>query len=459
MPPKNQTQRIDDLLGGVTEELLLGDPQHFQDNSIRVERLLLEMVRPDPVQPRRVLPESLHIAFHTSRLTPTQALRELVQLIQVAARQRGRPFNNVLELPPNPDDEGDEDQSVHLSPEEQLLHDLVNLAITIRDDGQVNPLTQLGLVPEVLTMTFDLEHIRSRNPIEEVVAEKFALKKSGSRFVGVEHDSLVVTPSNGMYFWNSRGEHGDVFDFVGRHLLSHGAWNNRDAAQFMEAVRYLAHRAGITLEENINFKKSAAWAERQFVQRLHETLLNTPASLTYVTEKRGWQSSTIKATRLGFMPQDKRPLLADLNLSDSWQAVIQKFPPNMIVYIHTERVRLTYLSGRSIEGKKHYNPPRDIIGERQPYYNHLYSPQAEQVVIVEGQADAITFGEWGIAAVAIGGMQASVELLKRLKAHSRLFVALDNTDDARAKSRSLSLTLKGETYLPVLPVEVKDVNE
>jgi len=308
-------------------------------------------------------------------------------------------------------------------------------------------------------MSFDLEQIRSRNPIEEVVAEKFALKKSGSRFVGVEHDSLVVVPNTGFYFWNSRGEQGDVFDFVGRHLLSLGAWNNHDAAQFMEAVRYLAQRAGITLEENINLKKSAAWAERQLVQRLHETLLNTPAALTYVTENRGWQLTTVKAAKLGFMPQDKRPLLADLNLSDNWRMVIQKFPSNMIVYIHTERGRLTYLSGRSIEGKKHYNPPRDIIGERQLYYNHHYSPQAEQVVIVEGQADAITFAEWGIAAVAIGGMQAADELLKRLKAHTRLFVALDNTEDARAKSRSLALILKGETYLPTLPVDVKDVNE
>jgi hypothetical protein len=141
MPPRNQTHRIDDLLGSVTEELLLGNPQQFEDNSIRVERLLLEMVRPDPVQPRRVLPEQLHFAFHNNRLTPTQALKELVQLVQIAARQRGRPFNNVLELLPNPDNESEEDQSVHLSPEEQLLHDLVNLAITIRDDGQVNPLT------------------------------------------------------------------------------------------------------------------------------------------------------------------------------------------------------------------------------------------------------------------------------------------------------------------------------
>lgn len=308
-------------------------------------------------------------------------------------------------------------------------------------------------------MTFDLEHIRSRNPIEEVVAEKFALKRSGSRFISVEHDSLVVVPNTGMYFWNSRGEYGDVFDFVGRHLLSLGAWNNRDVTQFMEVVRYLAQRAGIALEENINFKRSSAWAERQLVQRLHDALLNTPAALAYVTEKRGWQSSTIKTARLGYMPQDKRPLLADLNLSDNWRTVIQKFPPNMVVYIHTEQGRLTYLSGRSIEGKKHYNPPRDIIGERQPYYNHLYNLQAEQVVIVEGQADAITFAEWGIAAVAIGGMQAADELLKRLKGHPRLFVALDNTDDARAKSRKLALTLKGETYLPSLPAEVKDVNE
>ena len=156
MPPKNQTQRIDELLGSVTEELLMGNPQQFEDNSIRVERLLLEMVRPDPVQPRRVLPEHLHFAFHHNRLTPTQALKELVQLVQVAARQRGRPFNNVLELLPNPDDESDEDPSVHLSPEEQLLHDLVNLAITIRDDGQVNPLTVVD-VSQGVTQQFRIE--------------------------------------------------------------------------------------------------------------------------------------------------------------------------------------------------------------------------------------------------------------------------------------------------------------
>jgi hypothetical protein len=122
-----------DMLGG-------GDFDIMQDNSCGWSALLLEMVRPDPVQPRRVLPERIYQAFHANRMTPTQALRELIQTAQLAARQNGRPFSNVLDLLGNPDDEN-EAEAPQLSPEEQLVRDLVNLAVTIRDDGQVNPLT------------------------------------------------------------------------------------------------------------------------------------------------------------------------------------------------------------------------------------------------------------------------------------------------------------------------------
>jgi hypothetical protein len=156
MPPKKASTRIDDLLASVTADLLEGGTQTFQDNSLRVERILLEMVRPDPVQPRRILPEQIHIAFHSQRLTPTQALKELVHSVQVAARQRGQPFQNVLELLPNADDEREEDVEAKLSPEEQLLRDLANLAVTIRDDGQVNPLTVVD-VSQGVTRLFRIE--------------------------------------------------------------------------------------------------------------------------------------------------------------------------------------------------------------------------------------------------------------------------------------------------------------
>jgi hypothetical protein len=155
-PNNGNTSRMDDLLASVTGDLLTDVPQAFADNAIRVERILLEMVRPDPVQPRRVLPEHIHLAFHTNRATPTQALRELVQIVQIAARQRGRPFNNVLELLPNGDDEREDETTTALSPEETLLRDLVNLAMTIRDDGQVNPLTVVD-VSQGVTRLFRIE--------------------------------------------------------------------------------------------------------------------------------------------------------------------------------------------------------------------------------------------------------------------------------------------------------------
>jgi ParB-like chromosome segregation protein Spo0J len=81
----------------------------------------------------------------------------LVQIVQVAARQQARPFSNVLELLPNTEtDEENDLPEIKLSPEEQLLRDLVNLAVTIRDDGQVNPLTVVD-VSQGVTRLYRIE--------------------------------------------------------------------------------------------------------------------------------------------------------------------------------------------------------------------------------------------------------------------------------------------------------------
>lgn len=153
---RNKREINTSLLDTVTADMLGGGDLNFlQDNSLRVERILLELVRPDPLQPRRVLPDQVYQAFHGDRMTPTQALRELIQSAQLAARQHGRPFSNVLDLLGNPDDDNSEELPA-LSPEEQLVRDLVNLAMTIRDDGQVNPLTVVD-VSEGVTRLFRIE--------------------------------------------------------------------------------------------------------------------------------------------------------------------------------------------------------------------------------------------------------------------------------------------------------------
>lgn len=154
---RNHTEKLDALLASVTEDMLgEGDLQQFQERGLRVERILLELVRPDPIQPRRVLPARIYHAFHDNRVTPTQALRELVQAAQMAARQKGRPFDGLLDLLPDSNADDEDEHEAPLSPEERLLRDLVTLAITIRDDGQVNPLTVVD-VSEGVTRQFRIE--------------------------------------------------------------------------------------------------------------------------------------------------------------------------------------------------------------------------------------------------------------------------------------------------------------
>ena len=79
-----------------------------------------------------------------------------MQAAQIAARQRGRPFDGLLDLLPKADDENDDEDKTASSPEEILLRDLVTLAVTIRDDGQVNPLTVVDIT-EGVTRLYRIE--------------------------------------------------------------------------------------------------------------------------------------------------------------------------------------------------------------------------------------------------------------------------------------------------------------
>ena len=142
MARKKNTDAASALLNSVTADMLGGyDTESLaQDNGLKVERLLLDLVRPNPLQARRVLPDRVNVDFHSEKMPPSQALRDVVKLAQIAAKQNGRPFSNVLELLGNPEDQNATEPSA-LTPIEGLVRDLTNLAVTIRDDGQVNPLT------------------------------------------------------------------------------------------------------------------------------------------------------------------------------------------------------------------------------------------------------------------------------------------------------------------------------
>ena len=108
-----------------------------------------------------------------------------------------------------------------------------------------------------------------------------------------------------------------------------------------------------------------------------------------------------------------------------------------LVYPHIYGGRVRYLSARNIlgaeinkEGRevKSFNLPKELAGDRQTYYNHEYAPRAEVCVVVEGQADAITLGQWGKPAAAMIGTAWTDQervLSELRKRHQRLYLGMD----------------------------------
>lgn len=277
----------------------------------------------------------------------------------------------------------------------------------------------------------DIERIKEANPIEEVVEEEFRLRRSGRYFRGVEHDSLVVDPNKQAFFWNSEGKSGDVVDWI--------QWRKR--TDFKGAVEWLCQRAKL---EPPRWGEQGAQQTRS-TRMMHDALTvacryfvrvlrKTAAAIEYC-RGRGWSDEVIQQAGLGYHDGDRKELLGELNLygigeSDPAARAILGIPEGMLIYPHVWGGRVVYFTTRmaSTAEKRHWNPPADWVGDRQPYYNHQYSPVEELVVVVEGQADAVTLAQWGIASVALAGVSPSADLLKRLKKHRTVVLGLDSDE-------------------------------
>jgi hypothetical protein len=73
--PKRNTQALSDLFKQAGEGAQIinnGAVEVQNDDTLRVQYLNIQLLRPDPVQPRRILPHDLHTAFHSQQISPTK---------------------------------------------------------------------------------------------------------------------------------------------------------------------------------------------------------------------------------------------------------------------------------------------------------------------------------------------------------------------------------------------------
>ena len=311
-----------------------------------------------------------------------------------------------------------------------------------------------------------VEEIKQHVRIEDIINEDCPLSGRHGRYLRcVEHDSLIVDTHRQWYYWNSEKEWGDVITWI----MKRKGWD------FRRSLEFLAQKAGIPLRySDEQIKRIAAVRRRETAfavatRLMHEWLLHDADALEYA-HARGWTDETIKEALLGFTGRNTATAAQSLRAAfkregidpespeaiailgfrgdvNGWAKrhnvtplehwVSKGFIPGLIgrrrlVYPHFVFDRVVYLSARNILGDdervKSYNLPAALVGERKPYFNHVYRYDADELVIVEGQADAISLAQWGIPALATAGTNWNdfAELLQQLKnRHAAVYYAMD----------------------------------
>jgi len=327
-----------------------------------------------------------------------------------------------------------------------------------------------------------VERVKEAVRIEDVIEESgISLARRHGRYMRGqgENDDLVIDTMKGVYHWHKRSEHGDVFNWV----------MNRTGMDFKSALEELCRRANLPApqwsREELDRRKASR--EKEDILGVAQAvfarwLKNDPEAWGYCTG-RGWTEETIEAAGLGFSGRAAAAEFADMKgefamheidlehpaavavlgfrgdvteWGRKWMVEVQanwvewKLAPGMmgktrLCYAHFWGGRVRYMTGRNIlgaevneEGRtiKSWNMPKALMGERTLYFNHAYRGNAEEVVLVEGQADAVTLGQWGYAAIAWAGTgwKDHEPFLREMgKRHKRIYLALD-ADEAGGKA-------------------------
>jgi len=300
-----------------------------------------------------------------------------------------------------------------------------------------------------------IEEIKARIPIVDLVGQSFTVTGRGRVLTTKEHDSLKLWPEQGRWWWFSRNEGGDVLDWY-RHV---------QRCDLPTAIDALAELAGIERRP-----PTAEEVTRREVVRTQRTVFGIAADwfarqlaapegsqARAYCAGRGWTPETLTREGIGFNPSYQpggliNALAAARLLETPAAEAVLSMPGGMLVYVHREHGAVVYLSARSIEGKRHWNLPSDLAGEKQPYHNTRRTGVSAPVchLLVEGQADAVALGQLGIAATAICGVNglAGVGPVSH--------IALDS--DAAGRARAVAIGLERDCLLPLVewPKQAKD---
>ncbi len=331
--------------------------------------------------------------------------------------------------------------------------------------------------------------VKSKLSVVDVVGETVSLKKAGSTYKGLcpfhgeKTPSFVVTPGRDSWHCFGCGLGGDIFSFV----------MQRDGVPFPEALRTLAQRAGVEIDERTKREDAHQARLRQVLDSAiafyHAVLTSSKAGTTALEylHGRGFTDETIETYQLGWAPggwdqmtralaakRDVRPdELVEVGLASPRQTarggVYDKFRSRVLFPIRDQNGHAVGLGGRLLEGDgpKYLNSPATPLFDKSRTLYLIDKAKSSirktgQAVIVEGYTDALMAHQAGfdnvVASLGTALTPGQVALLTRYA--SRIALAYD-VDAAGEKAGTLGVTalagLIGQLQGDTSGVKLEDV--
>ena len=317
--------------------------------------------------------------------------------------------------------------------------------------------------------------------VEDIIQDYVTLKRRGVNMLGLcpfhneKTPSFTVSPAKNIYKCFGCGKAGNPVQF----LMDH------ESLSFPEALRYLAKRYNIELEETQSTKENieerkhldsltiiTEFAKDFYSNNLFNTDIGKSVGLSYFKD-RGFREETIKKFGLGLAMKKKDQftlkainegynieLLRKLGLTSKYDSDF--FRDRVMFTIHNLTGKVIAFAGRTLSKEKKIpkyinSPETEIYVKNKVLYGAYFAKRAirqeDECIIVEGYTDVISLHQAGIEnVVASSGTSLTSGQIRLIKRYTPNIKILYDGDPAGIKAalRGLDLVLAQDMNVKVV---------
>ena len=332
-----------------------------------------------------------------------------------------------------------------------------------------------------------IREVKYRSDLSEIAASYMQLKRRGRNLVGLcpfhgeKTPSFNISPEQGMFYCFGCGAGGDVITFIMK-------IENLD---YLEAVKFLAQRAGMTIPEDSyddsmgKLRTRIYEANREAARFFYQQLISPAgkAAMEYL-KGRELADSTIRHFGLGYSP-DSRFALSDhlrskgfteaeliaANLvfkTKSGKGVVDRFYDRVMFPIIDVRGNVIAFGGRIMTDQKpkYLNTSDTIVFNKSLNLfslNNAKNAKGRSLILCEGYMDVISLNQAGFTqAVATLGTALTPDQAALMKRYCDEVILCYDADEAgqKATARAIEILRRAGVTVRVLTIpDGKDPDE